>query len=178
MFDAGFEFALIQRNIIENNDHVCEFIFQFKTKGRKRYIVIVEEYLNNIFVPKFYPSTEKNNPNRFAILTNEYQSARVIRTIIDIMLFIYKISPEVSFGWLGVATLLQHKKEGKSFTQRYRINKNVMLNFFNADNCYHYDDYRTSTYLLINKKQKDIQQFLEDTVRMFTDLYPDLERFE
>jgi hypothetical protein len=53
-----------------------------------------------------------------------------------------------------------------------------MLNFFNEESWLHYDDYITSTYLLINKQQNNIEQFLKNVIRMFTDIYPDLERLE
>ncbi|MDQ2753798.1 MAG: hypothetical protein M3R72_12315 [Bacteroidota bacterium] len=91
------------------------------------------------------------------------------------MLLLYDDHPNASFAWIGVATAMKNKKEGKSLTQRYRIYKNVMLNFFSTLNWFHYDDYITSTYLLINKKEKNIEQFLQNTIRMFTDMYPDLE---
>ncbi len=178
MFDAGFDFSLIQRNILKNKDCISEYIFQFKTSEKKRYIATVEEYTNKIFVPKFYPSKERNNPNRFSVLTNEYKSSRIIRTVINIMLLMYKEIPDASFAWIGVATSMKNKKEGKSFTQRYRIYKTVMLNFFNEENWFHYDDYITSTYLLINKRQKNVDIFLKNAIRMFTDIYPDLERLE
>src|SRR5690349_14231943 len=151
MFDAGYKFSLRQQNTPEHKDWVREYIFQFRTSARKRYIVTVEEYPLQIFVPKFYPSSEKNNPNRFAVLTDEYKASRIIRTTIDIMLFIYQKNPEASFAWLGVATAMRNKKESRSFTQCYRIYKNLMLNFFSEENWLHYDDYVTSTYLLINK---------------------------
>jgi hypothetical protein len=178
MFDAGFKFALIQQNTPEHKVWIREYIFQFRSSKKRRYIVTVEEYPFHVFVPKFYPSTEKNNPNRFAVLTNEYEASRVIRTTMDIMLFIYQRHPEASFAWMGIATVMKNKKEGKSFTQRYRIYRNVMMNFFSTEHWLHYDDYVTSTYLLINKKQKDTEQFLRKIIRMFTDIYPDLERPE
>jgi hypothetical protein len=59
MFDAGFEFSLIQRNVYENKEWLGEYIFQFKTSEKRRYIVIIEEYPLNVFVPKFYLSKEK-----------------------------------------------------------------------------------------------------------------------
>lgn len=129
-------------------------------------------------VPKFYPSSQKNNQHRFELLTDEYKASRIIRTVIDIMLFIYEKKPKASFAWIGVATSMRNKKEGKSFTQRYRIYKNVMLNFFGEKNWLHYDDYVTSTYLLINKRQTNTEQFLKNVIRMFTVIYPDLERSE
>lgn len=111
-------------------------------------------------------------------LTDEYKASRIIRTIIDIMLFIHQKNSEASFGWIGVATVMKNKKESRSFTQRYRIYKNVMLNFFREENWLHYDDYVTSTYLLINKAQAEPEQFLRKVIRMFTDIYPELERPE
>ena len=178
MFDAGFPLTLIQHNSVKEKEILSESVFQFKTSRNIRYIVNVEEYPNYVFVPKFYPSSEKNNPNRFAVLTFEYNSAKIIRTIIDIMLFVYKANPMASFAWLGAATSMKRKREGKSFTQRYRIYRNLMLNFFSSDNWFHFDDYVTSTYLLANKKQQDIDIFLQTVIRMFTDIYPDLERSE
>jgi predicted HAD superfamily hydrolase len=71
--------------------------------------------------PSFIFQKKKNNPKRFSVLTDEYKASRVVRTIINIMLFIHKNNPIASFAWIGVATSMKNKKEGKSFTQRYRI---------------------------------------------------------
>ena len=60
MFDTGFQFFLIQHNVHKGKEWLGEYIFQFKTFDKRRYIVIVEEYKSDVFVPKFYLSKEKN----------------------------------------------------------------------------------------------------------------------
>ncbi|MDE1191136.1 MAG: hypothetical protein PW786_03230 [Arachidicoccus sp.] len=174
MFDSSFEYFFIQKKGYENKDILSEYIYQFKTNFT-RYIVIVEEYRYNVFVPKFYPSRFKNNKNRFNILTNDFITGRIIRTVMNIMLDLLKQFPTSSFAWIGVPTNTTNKKESTAYTQRFRIYKRVVINFFNKENWFHYEDYRTSGYILVNKCNTDIESYLNSIMIMFVNIYSDLE---
>lgn len=177
MFDSSFPFTFIQKRIFESGDIIAEYNYQFKAY-RIRYIVIVEEYKHNIFVPKFYPAHLKSNGKRFNVLTNDFHAPGIIRTTINIMLQLLSKRPDASFAWLGAPVIMKNKVESNSFTQRFRIYKKVMINFFTQEKWYHYEDYRTSTYMLVNKLQSDFDEYLQKVISMFIYIYPELEPVE
>lgn len=177
MFDQSFPYRLIQKTKLTGKDILSDAYYSFNSSYR-RYIVLVEEYPYDVFVPKFYPSTFKNSPHKFNILVNDFEVGRIVRTCINIMLAVYRENPGASFAFVGAETITKHKKENKIFTQRYRVYKRVMLEFFNTDNWYHYDDMLTSTYLLIAKTKPDVETYLKNVIAMFANIYPDIENVD
>jgi|SRR5439155_22141805 len=173
MFNSSFLVSYIQKKKFDSDDIHAEYNYEFLVYGKK-YLVTIEECKYKVYIPKFYPASLKNNKNRCNVLTNDYHAAGIIRTTINIMLEILKNNPGASFSWAGFPVIMKNKKESKLFTQRFRIYKNVMLNFFNQENWYHYEDYRTSTYLLVNKQRAHIDKYMEKVIKMLINIYPDL----
>lgn len=66
MFDESFDYHLIQKRKSNEFGVLNENIYSFNSTKR-RYIVLVEEYDNLVFVPKFYPSTYRNSPNKYIL---------------------------------------------------------------------------------------------------------------
>lgn len=98
MFNTFFDFKLLQITPQkEKGDFITEYIFEFRTK-RRRYIVIAEEYSYKIFVVKFYPAHRKNDNLRFSLVLNDYEFAPIIRTCINIMLWLLDKESTASFG--------------------------------------------------------------------------------
>jgi hypothetical protein len=89
MFDKGFKYKLIQKKKIAEQEIESESVYDFWSTKR-RYIVVIEEYKFKVFVPKFFPSTLKDNPNRFNVLVNDFEAPRVVRTCINILLDLLK----------------------------------------------------------------------------------------
>ena len=174
MFDKSFEYRLIQKRKSNEYGVLNEHIYDFNSTKR-RYIVLVEEYDHLVFVPKFYPSAYRDSPNRFNIILNDFEAARIIRTCINITLDLLKANPEASFAFMGASTKSTNKTETKVLTQRFIIYRKLMLNFFNKSLWMHFDDIDTSTYLLIPFNKIDKAEYTRKVIQMFVDIYPDLD---
>ncbi|MDI9363599.1 MAG: hypothetical protein QM541_01515 [Flavobacterium sp.] len=174
MFDKSFPYKLIQKKSIIGQQIVREFIYDFRS-SKRRYIVLVEEYNLNVFVPKFFPSLLKDSPNKFNVLVNDFEASRIVRTCLDIMLDLLYQHPNYSFAFVGVNTISKNIIEQKYFTQRFRIYRALMLNFFDTTYWQHFEDFSTSTYILIPFSKENLEQYLKKVLKMFSDIYPDLE---
>jgi hypothetical protein len=79
---------------------------------------------------------------------------------------------------VGVNTISKDIVEHKYFTQRFRIYRALMLNFFDTAHWKHYEDFATSTYILIPINKENIGVYLQNVIKMFSDIYPDLEAID
>ena len=155
MFNTFFDFKLLQITPQkEKGDFITEYIFEFRTK-RRRYIVIAEEYSYKIFVVKFYPAHRKNDEKRFNLVLNDYEFAPIIRTCINIILWLLDKEQTASFGYLASPTITKKYKEAKGFTQRYKIYDYVMDAFIPTKNFKRVTNDNNSAVLVINKKNQD-----------------------
>jgi hypothetical protein len=50
-----------------------------------------------------------------------------------------------------------------------------MLNYFDTAHWLHFDDFATSTYMLIPVNKEDVETYLKNLLKMFSDIYPELE---
>ncbi len=174
MFDKSFDYRLLQKRASKEYGVITESVYSFNS-SKRRYIVIVEEYDFNVFVPKFFPSAFRNSQFKYNIILNDFEASRIVRTCINITLQILKEHDDASFAFMGSYTVSGTKKESKILTQRFRIYRLLMYNFFSKENWVHLDDEVTSTYLLVPVSKTDIEGFVQKVIRMFTHVYPDLE---
>ncbi len=137
----------------------------------------MELYENSIYILKYYATCHVKSKDRFNIILGDEKVGPIIRTCINIMLEFYQKDPFASFGFLGSHSINKKKKiiESKSNTQRYRIYKKVMLNFFGTKSFAHSRNQNHSVYLMINKKNKNIRQFKKQAERSFSAIYRNLE---
>ena len=84
MFGNGYSFNLADKKSFQENDLLTTHYYNFR--GKRRYIVLIEEYAGKIFIVKFYPHSHRSSPDKYNVLTTDYDASRVIRTAIDIML--------------------------------------------------------------------------------------------
>jgi hypothetical protein len=128
-------------------------LFNFKstkggTKKGKRYVVQVEEYPYNTYAIKFYPKSLENSRNKYRVLMNDFDAPRIIRTCVQIMVDFYQRDPLASFAFTGTRT---EKEETDENTIKYRVYKQVMVNFFPPSKFTHAENNKYSAYMLINR---------------------------
>jgi len=175
MFDTGYPFNQINRKDGVNDGHICTWFFNFNTEQR-RYIVEVELYDLNIYVLKYYADCHSRSKNKYRFILNEGKASKIIRTCIDIMLHFYNLNPLASFGFVGINSHGKIKKgkkvkESITNTQRFRIYKRVMSNFFGKETFSHSRTSKYSAYLMINRKCKGIRAFKAEAQKMFSKIY-------
>ena len=178
MFDRYYKFNLVDKKATPRSDVLCTWRYNFKTHIR-RYIAVVEQYKNDIFIIKYYADCHSRSRYKFSYIFNDEKPPRIIRTCINIMLDFYKNYPEASFGFIGAYS--SNKKtngvrvtESKSNTQRYRIYKTLMYNFFGKESFAHSTNRKYSGYLIINREKGSIRVFKKNAEKLFSKLYVEL----
>ncbi|MFN3489554.1 MAG: hypothetical protein ACK4YV_10495 [Emticicia sp.] len=173
MFDSGYKFALISKTTVSKKLFLRQRIYNFRSLFR-RYIAVVEEYELNVFIVKFFPVSHKLSDKKYNVIFNDFDAPRVIRTCIDIMLSIATENELASFGFIGANTISEDFYENEINTQRFRIYRRIMLNFFREESFSHLEEPSISAYLMVNKKNKNFEELTPKIVEMFQEVYPDL----
>ncbi|MGN6398751.1 MAG: hypothetical protein ACTHMI_24500 [Mucilaginibacter sp.] len=174
MFDSFYEFTKVCKNQAYNKSFLYETtIFRFETAAA-RYTVELERYHHDIFIIKFYRTKDSKNKNKFNIITNENNCTRIILTCIQILLSVLKTYPLASFGFVGANTIKPELGyiEAKRNTKRFRVYKTAMENMVGEQMFHHSMDEIHSTYLMVNNRNKSVEDILEKAKKMFEKLYP------
>jgi hypothetical protein len=175
LFDKHFRFNKVGcKNLYTDPNYVVTHIYSFKTL-RTRYVVEVEEYLYSIFIIKFYRKRDSRHKNRYNVLTGEFRCSEIVSTCIRILIEILTRTPNASFGFLGSNTITDTYTENKSNTQRFNIYKTAMENLIGDNIFIHAMDTIHSTYLMANRANEPIDEFLLRAKKLFEAVYPELE---
>ena len=175
MFDKGYRFNLVDKRETPKESVLITWKYNFKT-DKRRYVVLVEKYQYNVYIIKYYAACHTKSKYKYTYLFNDEKPARIIRTCIDILLKYYKEDKDASFGFIGAYSTNKKKNGNKiieppSNTQRYRIYRMLMFNYFGRESFTHATNKKHSAYLIINKKVGKIREFKKKTEAMFTKLY-------
>lgn len=144
-------------------------------KSNKRYIVEVEGFENEFYGIKFYWKGVEKSPDRYSMLTNDFEPRIIVRTCIEVMLDYFRKHPSVSFGFVA-APDLKKDIEGKNIpfdkgSRRFRFYQRMMINLFGPETFLQAADTTNTIYLMINRKKlisgkisiKDIERLINQT---------------
>lgn len=178
MFDSGYPYNLLDTKYNPSEYIKCSWNYSFKASVR-RYLVIVELYNNDIYVIKYHAICHKKSKDKYSFIYNDEKATQIIRTCINIMLDFYKQNKNASFGFIGANSNKKSTKKGtiiepKSNTQRYRIYKTLMFNFFGKKTFAHSLNKKYSAYLMINRNNKKIRIFKREAQIIFSKAYLNL----
>jgi hypothetical protein len=177
MFENFYEFEKVCKTQALNKKYLYETItYRFQTPVT-RYTVELEHYHHDIFIIKFYRTSDRKNKLRFNIMTNEHNCPRIVSTCIHILLSILKSKQLASFGFIGANTIdpAINFIEDKQTTKRFRVYKMAMENLVGEKIFHHSMDQVHSTYLMVNNKNQSIEDIIEKAKIMFERIYPELE---
>jgi hypothetical protein len=121
------------------------------TKTKKRYIVEVEKYDDLFYGVKFYWKGVALSPNRYSLLTNDYEPRTIVRSCIEVLVNYYRLNDLVSFGFVG-ASDLDNQASSKDGTRRFRFYRRLMLSLFGSDTFLQAHDKSNSMYVLMSLK--------------------------
>ena len=182
MFDTAYTYQLVDHKTIPNDQFIESWLYTF-TSVRRKYQVRVERYEGDTYAIKYYADCHSQSKNKYNLLLKDERPAPIIRTCVNIMLDIYTVNPNASFGFIGVNSLNKERKgkkieEGKRNTQRFRIYQTLMYNFFGQETFEHSENVEDSAYLLINRRNDPIADFKAGVEEMFKQLYLSLDERE
>lgn len=177
MFDNSFPFTKLFKKEVKGSGHLkCRTTYEFSTPLEK-YIIESEEYKHNIHIIKFFPKRLKTNPKRFNILTGEKKMGHIVGTCIILILQILKKNPGANFGFLGSHTIdfKRQYEESRECTKRFKIYRYAVYSLIGEHVFAHEMDEKNSTYLLINRSNKDIEMIKKEANKMFDLIFPTLQ---
>lgn len=152
MFDQPHKFKYICKRLAQPGESFAFLhIYSFRDIKNIRYLVHVEEYEYNVLAIKFFPKHHTSSEKRFNIKTGHFDAARVIATCIEIMMDLYRKNPYSSFAFVGSNSI----DETENNTQRFRIYRKVMENFFSPIHFAHYSFPPKSVYMMLNRDSSE-----------------------
>jgi hypothetical protein len=173
MFDSSFPFSFLMSKYESVPAlHIKTYFFKIDTPAGK-YMVLLEEYVWDTYIIKFYPIRFKKYPNKFQLLSHDNVMQGVVSTCLQIFIQQLVRCPNASLGFIASVSIMGAYKEDQSNNQRFRIYKQVMENLFGSATFVHFSDVVNSAYLMVNKAN-DIGEYINAMQNVFSQLYPDM----
>jgi hypothetical protein len=179
MFTHFFEYSQIKHT---ESKALPYDITTYKFKTRQRvYWVNVEKYDLDIYIVKFHIAAHERSKKRYNLTINDQDNCtgRILRTVLEIIKNqVLTPNPHASIGFIGAEKYDKNrpeKNEDKDNTQRFRIYQTLTNNVVGLGQFEHHYDNKTSAYLLVNRKNKNIPAIVKSAKKMFRELYQDLD---
>lgn len=186
MLDSGVEICSLGTNGIDcGDDLIRKHFYSFKVmfKGNpEKYTVEFHEYSFQMFVGKYYPTRFSSDKNKYALVFDENRgvifTAKVLRTVQNIFLKVFKKYPTASFGFIGEPKKNKKIKTKKSKgyrilrdeelarTKRFQLYRKICLRDIGIKNFTLYENEALSAILLINNSNKDLEDYKRKVTEM------------
>lgn len=169
MFDKSYTYHYHgYKKDVHGEAWLKEHKFSFDCRLNQRYIVNVEEYPYDMYVPKFHLKAHTDSDQKYQLLTGFNDASRVISTCIRVMLSFHKENPAASFGFVGINLV----NESKETTKRFRVYRQLMINLFSPIKFSHFEYEQESAYIILNKqRQSEEENLLEKIEALFREHY-------
>ena len=169
MFDKFFSFRLADKK--SNAAGFTVHLFVFRTP-RKR-AIIFEAHLHErcpLAVVKFYDKAHRLSDNPFSLMSGSHEAAPTIRTAVEIMLYLVRENPLLSFAFIGAADPDGDTKE----TRRFRIYRGMLYRLFSEQYFQHLQMPGNSLYILLNRVYIDTNPGGQEVIfATLQDIYPE-----
>jgi len=172
MFDTCFQYQYVNRRKV---DRLTIHLYRFQVNKRQTILVEVEEFDEHpIALIKFYDKADQYTIDRFNKLTGKGNFQPILRTCINIMLYIKSRNPYISFGFAGAQTPQEKEKGIKENTKRFRIYQSVMLLTFRHLYWQHIFVPDHSLYFILNRDYCDTKPHIQtDILYCIQKTYPE-----
>ena len=168
MIPSSYSFVFVHRS--HGFDGVLRIdLYRFTSvKSGLDYLVRVEEYPNNMYAVKFYLKNHSHSDKKYQLLTNTFEARTIINTCINIMLSVYEKNDNASFGFIGSNS----DGEPVANTKRYRVYSKIIATYFSDKLFMHIENIDKSVYMLINRKQLELNpNLIDDIEESFMQMY-------
>ena len=155
------------------DDFLFVEIYTFITDKKQKYIIRAEMYGENTFTIKYYASIHKSLDDKYNRLTNQFDAHKIIKTCMNVFVILIEKYPDASFAINGSRTIdvANDKIERKERNQRFRIYSFVIDNFIGRKTFEHYVFPEISSYILVNRANKDINAHKDRIKEYFVDMF-------
>lgn len=150
----GYPF-IFQMNDYAGADELLQYTVQYRFKSLKSnrtYIVRAERYVEHAYCVKFFDKANMLSDKKFSLRTGTFEPRRILMTVFNIMLDIYKRDPKASFFFVGETD--EKDKVGRE-TRRFRIYYKFTSSTVSEAHFLHYRYPDLSLYVLVNQQYVD-----------------------
>ncbi len=153
--------------------YIKKKLFTFDSpRSHQGYMVWVEVYENHFYAVKFHLRRDKNNPNRYSVMSGYGEARPVINTCMRIMMEIGESDPLSSFGFIGA----HMEDESECNTKRHRVYCKIVATYFSDVHFKHLEFTNKSAYVLLRRRMLELKPDIEQQMqRRFMELYPYFE---
>jgi hypothetical protein len=174
-FDSEpYKVQFVQRSSpTRSDDFLFAEIYKFFTDKKLKYIVRAEMYENNTFTVKYYAAIHKYLDDKYSVLTRQHDAHRIFITCFAIFKILLGKYPDASFAVNGSCSVDAHhnKIEGEDKNQRFRIYAYVIDRLIGHGEFEHYSFPELSSYMLVNRVNKDTDAQKDAIKSMFLNLF-------
>ena len=128
-------------------------IYKASTGEKKPYLIYLEQYSDNYFFIKFFPSRHRSNPNKYKLRTGEHKRVlpiKLLSTCLRIVVEKMNSHKNASFGFYGQWDAKDVYAEANS-SQRYRIWRSIAIRKINDENFHFLSDSNFNFFLVVPK---------------------------
>lgn len=146
----GYPF-IFQMNDYACSDELLEYTMQYRFKSSKSnhtYIIRIERYVEHTYCVKFFDKANMLSNDKYSLRTATFEPRKVVSTVLNVMLDVYKQDQEASFFFIGA----EDEKDtlGKA-TRRFNFYADFVLSVISDKHFIHYRNDLLSLYILVNR---------------------------
>jgi hypothetical protein len=144
------------------------------------YVIYADYHEQDFFAVKFYAKKDRRSSRKYSNIINKGDVANILITCAKSIPELLKIYPKASFGFIGARTIdvKSGKVEGYKMNQRYRLYKYHIPQLIGDKTFLHKSYPNTSAYILINRKNIDLNKTERLIKSNIVNTYPDLLNIE
>lgn len=172
----GYEVKFIQTHPCCNK-HEKRYVYKFfSIKTKLHYVIYADYHENDFFAIKFYSKKDRKSARKYSNVINKGDVSNILVTCAKTIPELLKIYPNASFGFIGARTIDSrvNKVEGYKKNQRYRLYSYHIPQLIGNKTFLHKSYKNVSSYILLNKKNENLENLEESIVKIVTETYPDL----
>ncbi|MCW3109641.1 MAG: hypothetical protein JWQ09_4147 [Segetibacter sp.] len=174
----GYILKFIQKQKCKDNSaHLFTLIYKFYSPVTRYFYVLRAEYHEGeVFTIKFYCKKDRHSDFKYSKIINKGDVGNILITCAHIVPILLKGYPLASFCFIGSRTIdmKSGKVEPVQNNQRFRTYKYLIASKFGTHTFAHFAYDAISSYLLVNRKNIDVEIKERELVRMFSETYLNL----
>jgi hypothetical protein len=176
----GYDLKFIQTHP-SNVNHELRYVFKFfSQKTRLHYIVYADYHEHDFFGIKFYAKKDRKSNRKYSNIVNKGDVSKILITCAKSIPELLKIYPKASFGFIGARSIdyKAKKVEGYKANQRFRLYTYHIPQLIGDRTFLHKSFPNASSYILLNRKNEDLEKVEKSIKNTVCNTYPDLLNIE
>jgi len=164
----------------DNTDHISTYIYTFFSPVTKlKYVVRSEYFATNTFALKFYAKKDRRSREKYSRIINKGDVFNILLTVGSVIEVLLKIEPLASFAFASSRSIDRETNRIEPFpnNQRFRIYASLIPTYIGDETFDHILYKSISSYLLLNKKNQDLESLRLQIEKSFQLTYNDLLNF-